>query len=82
MGCAKAETAPSCFTACNDGDRGRPVIVLLPNINQKISFGGPKKLARQKRRGKNFGAVFLDVFSLPEFKSGLSLAPKTHFQAL
>jgi hypothetical protein len=45
-------------------------------------FKLPKNLAGQKRRGKNIGAVFLDVFSLPEFRSGISLAPKNHNQPL
>ena len=37
-----------------------------------------KKLAGQKHCGKNSGAVFLDVFLLPEFRSGASFAPKNH----
>ena len=45
-------------------------------------FKLPKNLAGQKRRGKNIGGVFLDVFSLPEFRSGLSLDQKIRIRAL
>ena len=34
------------------------------------------KLTSQKHRGKDSGAVFLDVFLLPESRSGASFAPK------
>ncbi|KAG1730801.1 uncharacterized protein EDB91DRAFT_1085276 [Suillus paluster] len=43
-----------------------------------MSFKLSKNLAGQKPRGKNFGPLFLDVFSLPESRSGLGLAPKIH----
>ena len=39
-----------------------------------------KKLAGQKHRGKDSRAVFLDVFLLPEFRSGTSFAPKNHLE--
>ena len=58
VGCAKAETALSCFTACNDGDRGRPVIVLLPNINQKYHLGVPKNWRAKNVVGKTSEQCF------------------------
>ena len=44
----------------------------------QLSLEWSKKLAGQKHRGKDFGVVFLDVFLLPEFRSGASFSPKNH----